>query len=36
MPSIKEESDVRARVSDRVGAGEPLGEPAPPLTESKG
>jgi putative transposase len=30
MPSIKEESDVRARVSYRVGAGEPPGEPAPP------
>ena len=30
MPSIKEESDVRARVFDRAGAGEPIGEPAPP------
>ena len=30
MPSIKEESDVRARVSNRAGAGEPIGEPAPP------
>ena len=30
MPSIKEESDVRARVSNRVGAGEPIGEPARP------
>jgi putative transposase len=30
MPSIREESDVRARVSNRVGAGEPVGEPAPP------
>jgi putative transposase len=29
MPSIKEESVVRASVSDRVGAGEPPGEPAP-------
>ena len=30
MPSIKEESDVRARVSGGEGAGEPPGEPAPP------
>src|SRR5690348_2101020 len=30
MPSTKEESDVRARVFDRAGAGEPIGEPAPP------
>ena len=30
MPSIKEESVVRARVSNRAGAGEPIGEPAPP------
>jgi putative transposase len=30
MPLTKEESDVRARVVDRAGAGEPLGEPAPP------
>src|SRR5947209_13945625 len=30
MPSIKEESVVRARVSSRAGAGEPIGEPAPP------
>ena len=30
MLSIKEESDVRARVFDRAGAGEPIGEPAPP------
>jgi putative transposase len=30
MPSMKEESDVRARVCDREGAGEPPGEPAPP------
>ena len=30
MPSIKEESDVRARVCYRVGAGEPPGEPPPP------
>jgi putative transposase len=29
MPSTKEELDVRARVLDRAGAGEPLGEPAP-------
>jgi putative transposase len=30
MPSTKEESVVRARVCDRAGAGEPLGESAPP------
>ena len=30
MPSIKEESDVRARVCNRAGACEPIGEPAPP------
>ena len=31
MPSTKEKySSERARVSNRVGAGEPLGEPAPP------
>ena len=29
MPSIKEESVVRASGSDRSGAGEPIGEPAP-------
>ena len=30
MLSTKEESVVRARVSNRAGAGEPIGEPAPP------
>src|ERR1041384_3888882 len=30
MPSTKEVSDVRARVFDRAGAGEPLGEPSFP------
>ena len=31
MPSTKEKySSERARVSNRPGAGEPLGEPAPP------
>src|SRR5438874_1264694 len=30
MPSIKEELEVPARVSNRRGAGEPSGEPAPP------
>jgi hypothetical protein len=29
MPSTKEESVVRAKICDRAGGGDPLGEPAP-------